>query len=454
MPHIVLKLDGNALSNGAAFQKAVETIRANPLYSYIVPSAPAGSEWRMTELLKKLERVEERDVIYWELGDKLSGIIQVLGLESELGEWMRREIAQLAEHIVSATPDWAYVASRGEYWSASILAKKLKIPVQDPTTLIKFTASGELDEMATKKAFMDAQLPDQLVMPGFYGSDTNGNIRFFPKNGSVISAAILAAETKAKELHVARSGVAGIPFMSPGIRTGSPNAIKTIDQMSFEHARCLSSRSDSGILHRHALTWLTRECIPVRVFDLFDQGKPGTRICSTETLKHMRSGKVIGIAERPGYTVFTLKRARPRKRRAIMEGIVSVLKRHHLDFEHEALGRDAVSFSVRNDALKGRQEEVAKSLRTTLRALVSYDSSEGVICLVGKDLGGDLIRLGSLLVALGTHLGNGAGRPEKEVRLSFMVQTACGSCILLGVESSTLRIAVNRLYDEIVRNQR
>ena len=454
MPHIVLKLEGNALSDGAGFQRAIDTIRTNPHYSQIVPSAPAGSEWSMTTLLKRLEHVQERDVIYWELGDKLSGIIQVLEIESELGEWARLEIAQLSEHIVSAAPDWSYVESRGTYWSAIILAKKLKIPVKDPADLVRFTPGGELDEVATRKAFAQATLPDQFVMPGSYGSDADGRIRVFPKNGSYVAAAVLAAQTRAKELHVARRGVAGIPFMNPRIRTGSPDALRTIDQMSFEHARCLSSRSDCGILYRNALKPLERANIPVRVFNLFDQAKPGTRICSSSALKHMRSGKVIGIAEQPGYTVFTLKRARPRKRRAIMEGIVSVLKKHGLDLEHEALGRDAVSFSVRNDALTGRQEEVARSLRRTLRALVTYESSEGVICLVGKELGGDLIRFGSLLVALGTHVGSGAGKPDKEVRLSFMVQTACGSCVLLGIESSTLRIAVNRLYDEIIRNQR
>lgn len=454
MPHIVLKLDGNALSDGIAFQKAVDTIRANPLYSHIVPSAPAGSEWRMTELLKKLERVEERDLIYWELGDKLSGIIRTLGLETELGEWIHGQLASLAEHIVGSTPDWAFVASRGEYWSASILAKKLKVPVVDPTHLIKFNACGEYDEATTRKAFRQATLPDQFVMPGFYGSDTGGNIRLFPKNGSDISAAILAAETGAAELRVARRGVAGIPFMSPGIRSGSPNSIRIIDLMSFEQARCLSSRSDCGVLHRNALAPVTRAGIPVQIFDLFDQAKPGTRICSSAALKHVRCGQFVGIAERPGYTVFTLKRARTRKRRTIMTAIITVLKRHGLDFEHEALGRDAVSFTVRNDALKGRQEEVAKELRTALRALVSYELNEGVIYLVGKDLGSDLIHLGSLLVALGTHCGNGTGRPEKEVRLSFMVQTACGSCILLGIESGTLRIAVNRLYDEIMRTRR
>lgn len=454
MPHIVLKLDGTALSDGAAFVNAVKVIRSNPLYTHIVPSAPAGRDWRMTELLRKLEHVEERSDIYWLLDDHLLNIVRKLDLGRDFENWICAETIALAQHIDSKEVDWAYVASRGEYWSASILARALRIPIVDPTALIKFTPSGEYDERGTRRAFSEASLPEQFVLPGFYGSDHEGKVRLFPKSGSDITAAILAAATAADELHVARASTAGIHVINPGIRTGSPSTLRLIEYMSHEQAACMASRSDCGALHRLALQPVARARIPVRVFNVYEPGKPGTHIVPAGHPKLPKRNYVVGIAERPGFTVFTLKRARVRRRRTLMQSIRSVLSTHGLDFEHEVVGRDAVSFTVRNDALKGRHEEVAKDLRTALRAQVSFLPNEGVICLVGNDLGSDLITLGYLLAAIGTCCGNGAGRPAKEVRLSFLSLTACGTCIMFGVENDTLRTAANRLYDELMRRRR
>lgn len=453
MSHIVLKLGGTALSDGAAFARAVSIIESDSRYTIIVPSAPARWNWRMTELLRKLERFEERSNIYWELEEHLLEIARTRSLGPEAEAWISAQLIALAQHIDGTDPNWSYVISRGEYWSGMLLSLDLKLPLVDPAGLVKFRQNGVYDERATRKAFREASLPERFVMPGFYGSDPRGHVQLFPRNGSDISAAIVAAYTGAAELHIGRRGVPGIYAMNPNIYEGSPSLLRIIGHMSHDHAREMTYRSDSGALHPLALVPVARARITVRVFDVENPRKAGTYIVPAGHPKLPKRRTAIGIAERAGFTVFTLKRTGLNERRTTMDRVASVLKAFGLGYEHEATGVDHVSIVIRNDALRGRQEEVAKRLQTDCDVSVSCRANEGSICLVGHDLGTSLIDLGYLIIALGTHCGTGPESPGTEARLSFLSLSDAGTSIVFGVQNDALRKVANRLYREMIRKR-
>lgn len=453
MSHIVLKLGGTALSDGDAFKHAKSLALANDSYRILVPSAPAGNGWRMTELLRQLERTEERWIIYSKLEDVLREISRSLSLVNASENWIASQVMLLSQHVDSDDVDWNYVISRGEFWSGALLAETLGVPLVAPTNLIKFKRTGSYDERETRRAFKSAALPERFVMPGFYGADSEGRIRLFPRNGSDISAAIVAAETRAAELHIARKNTPGIYTMNPEIYDGSPNSFGIIDYMSHAHAREMTYRSDSGALHPLALVPLSRAGVTVRVFDVNRPEKPGTHIVPEGHPKLPKRRKILGIAERAGFTVFTLTSPGLNERKNFMDRVARVLKDHRLGYEHEATGVDHVSIVIRNDALRSRQEEVARCLRRVCKAAVSVRTNEGSICLVGHDLGTSLVDIGYLLIALANQCGNCHEEPGSEVRLSFLSMTAAGTSIVIGVPADTLRKAANRLYAELVRKR-
>ncbi len=453
MSHIVLKIGGTALSNGAAFASAEALVRATENYTIIVPSAPAGYDWRMTELLRRLQRVEERSLIYYQIEEVLQEIARSRSLGMDVERWISEQIMQLSQFADMQDADWSFIISRGEFWSGTLLARSLDLPLVDPTSLIKFRLNGEYDERATKRAFKEASLPERFVMPGFYGSDPEGRVHLFPRNGSDISAAIVAAETGASELHIARKRAPGIYSVNPGIYEGSPNDLRVISYMSHEQAREMTYRSDSGALHPLALVPVARAGVSVRVFDIDKPGKRGTYIVPTGHPALPRHRKVIGIAERAGFTVFTLKRTGLNERRNFMDRVGLALKSHGIGYEHEVTGVDRVSLILSNDTLKSRHKEVAQTLRRVCKVSVTWRSSEGTICLVGNDLGSNLVDLGYLLIALGTHCGNQSEPPGSEVRLSFLSMSDEGTSIVLGVQSDALRKAVNRIYHQLVRGR-
>ena len=88
----------------------------------------------------------------------------------------------------------AYIASRGEYLSAKVLAAKLGVPFVDTQDLIKFGTKGEL-LLDISLDLLRARLADcgRAVLPGFYGSDKDGVVRTFSRGGSDITGAIVRA---------------------------------------------------------------------------------------------------------------------------------------------------------------------------------------------------------------------------------------------------------------------
>lgn len=450
MSHIVLKLGGTALSDADAFRRAVAIIQSNPQYAIVVPSAPATDQWRMTELLKQIhDQPEERARLYWTIQEYLVRIVRDLRLGRGLEEWFAFEITRLSEHVEGPDYNPSYVTSRGEYWSGVILSQLLKWPLISP--LIRFYRNGGFNERATRKAFRKVQLPERYVMPGFYGEDVRGRIHLFPRNGSDISAAVTASQTRASELHIGRKGGRGIYAVNPAMYEGPQTSLQIISVMSHEHAREMTYRSDSGALHPLALIPVAKAGIQVRIFDVETPSRPGTRIVCPGDPALPRPGTLIGIAERAGFTSFTVKRVGLNEHGGFMDRVGEILKDFGRDYEHEATGVDHVSIVIRDEVLRGRQDEVAEALRTHLQAKVDICRQQASICLVGTELGSNLTRLGSLFIALGTHCGVCAERRGDEMRLSLISQTNAGTSIVLGVPDRLMRTAVNRLYKESIR---
>jgi len=452
MNRIVLKIGGTALADAACFEQAKRVIDSEKRYAIIVPSAPARVGARMTELLRSLAHCEDRSLVYWTIEEWLLEIVRKNGLGEETEGWIRTQLIELSAYIDTSGSNcsWTYVTSRGEFWIGTLLAKYCEIELVDSKDVIKFTLDGAFDPRATKRALKAYNLPERFVLTGFYGSDKNGNIYLFPRNGSDISAAIIAVYVGAIELHIARKGVPGVYVMNPDLYDGSISGLKVIPYLSHEQAREMTYRSDSA-LHPLALVPIAKVGMMVRIFDINRPGDPGTSIVHADHPKLPQRWKVLGLAERAGFTVFTLKRIGMNERTDFTDRIASVLKEFAIGYEHQTTGVDHVSLTIKNDDIRSRQEAIAKSFQKACRAKVTYVISEASICIVGHDLGSNPYELGYLHIALGTSAL--CESPCPNMRYSFQSQTAAGTSLVLGVPAENIRNAVNRLYREINRKR-
>ena len=123
----VLKFGGSSLADAEHFRQVAEIIKSDPKRRYVVASAPGkrfNNDTKITDLLYKCYSLafNEEDVteVFNEIKQRYNDIIRDLGLDLDLTEYYEKIRMSL---IHNSGRD--YIASRGEYLNALILAKYL-----------------------------------------------------------------------------------------------------------------------------------------------------------------------------------------------------------------------------------------------------------------------------------------------------------------------------------------
>ena len=105
-------------------------------------------------------------------------IVEGLGVSFDLDG----ELAVIAEHL-SQGPQRDYMASRGEYLNAKLMAAWLGWDFLDTAAFIRFRPDGVLDPETTYALLGEAMAKtERAVLPGFYGADETG--RWSPSPGA------------------------------------------------------------------------------------------------------------------------------------------------------------------------------------------------------------------------------------------------------------------------------
>jgi aspartate kinase len=170
MGEIVCKFGGTSMADAGQIRKVVSIIRADPRRRLIVVSAPGKrdpSDQKITDLLYACHDLISR-------GQDPSGPLKevkerFLELAKELG--LGRTTARLLEEVEARIRSGAskdFVASRGEYLCAHLLAEHLQAAFLDTKGLIWIGENGKVDEGSYPKLAEALRGPKQSVIPGFY----------------------------------------------------------------------------------------------------------------------------------------------------------------------------------------------------------------------------------------------------------------------------------------------
>ena len=237
MGTIVAKFGGSSLSEAEQFRKVRAIVTADPSRRYIIPSAPGKSErndYKVTDLLYKCHALARKQLscaeVFALIAKRYLTICTELGLTLDL----KPELAAIEAQIAGgASAD--YTASRGEYLNGRILAAYLDFVFVDAAAVICFDEQGKFDAEKTQ-AVLSRELArnPQAVIPGFYGSMPDGQVRTFSRGGSDITGAIVARGVKA-DLYENWTDVSGFLMADPRI-VKNP---KPINQISCRELRVL-----------------------------------------------------------------------------------------------------------------------------------------------------------------------------------------------------------------------
>lgn len=202
---------------------------------------------------------------------------------------------------IDASKTADYAASRGEYLSAIVLAKKLGYEFIDTADIVKF--NGEKLQMHYSLDLIKKRLEnvERAVIPGFYGSNQNGEITTFSRGGSDITGALVARAIGA-DIYENWTDVDGFLTADPRI-VDNP---EIIDFLSYRELRELAYMG-AEVLHPESIFPVRSVGIPINIKNTFNPSHPGTMIVSEKDLP--KNNKVItGIAGKKGFTIINVEK--------------------------------------------------------------------------------------------------------------------------------------------------
>lgn len=258
---IACKFGGTSTAGADMFRRIYEILKQNTDRRYVILSAPGrdGDAGKVTDALYRAWH--DRDIS--NVVKRFNAIARDLGVQMDF----RGEIEPMLHVSEAAT------VSRGEYLCAKLFSEWSGLPFADAADVIFFDKAGQIDYERTYRALRDmAKSFPGAVIPGFYGSGPGGEIVTFPRNGSDITGALVAAGVGAA-LYENWTDVPGLMTGDPAV---DPNA-RVIPSISYADIRRMSADA-AQVLHPDCLDAVERARIPTRIRCTMQPDAPGTLI--------------------------------------------------------------------------------------------------------------------------------------------------------------------------------
>ena len=263
----VCKFGGTSMANANTIECVKRIVDADADRRFIVVSAPGkrcdGDE-KVTDMLYDLKREFDKTC---EISDKFERLeARFESIQSGLGTRLNldREFDEIKAKLKSgATSD--FVASRGEYLSAKIFAEYIGADFVDAKDLIKFGSNGELQFEKTIFALQSALLNlKKAVIPGFYGSTDDGEIKTFSRGGSDVTGALVARAVGAS-VYENWTDVDGIYSADPR----KHKDVVMIERLCYKQMYALALNG-ANVLHKDAVYPVEEAGIPINIKNTFN----------------------------------------------------------------------------------------------------------------------------------------------------------------------------------------
>lgn len=267
---IVCKFGGTC----SAYSKAIENISAlskNDARCVFVFSAIGkenSNDEKLTDLLiEYCENEQPRDVLESKILTKIERLIEITETTFDIEKQFF-----LASNDFLKTGDRQKFISRGEEWTAQIMAQYLHIDFVSAENFM-FFKNGEIDtEKSRRKLEKLLKQHKKIVVPGFYGIEKNC-VKLFSRGGSDVSGAIIAKLTKS-EIYENWTDVDGIFQVNPTIYPS-----KVISTLSYADLSLISS-NDGKVVHPDCAQILNGSTVGMHVRSIFNVDAPFTKISS------------------------------------------------------------------------------------------------------------------------------------------------------------------------------
>ncbi|MCL2111025.1 MAG: aspartate kinase [Clostridiales bacterium] len=436
MAVVVAKFGGSSAADGIQIRKIKAIVDSDPGKRYIVVSAPGkrfSADSKVTDMLYLLKTQIDVSAPYEQVLQVVKE--RFLGLEADLG--VDVGIADEFSVIEKKLKDGAsadYLASRGEYLSAKVIAAFLGYEFVDTAGLVLFNEKGKFLHDETDAA-LGATLAkyERAVIPGFYGTTPDGNIKTFSRGGSDITGALVARAVKA-DVYENWTDVSGFLMADPRV-IENPKAIKNL---SYKELRELSYMGAS-VLHENAIYPARLAGIPINIRNTNLPDDPGTIISADD---EVHGGQIVtGIAGNKDFIVIGIHKNMMSNEIGFIKLILSILEDYKIPIEHIPSGIDTVSLVIAKKYLDDKLDDLLEEFEKKLGAdSIEIFENMSLIATVGHGM--------ASVQGVAAKLFNSL--TEAGVNIRMIDQGSSEMNIIVGVETKDFETAIRAIYDAFV----
>jgi aspartate kinase len=431
--NILAKFGGSSLASAKQFKKVKSIIQADSDRKVIVVSAPGKDEQhqsKMTDLLLLINAHIDLGIDYDHLLDdiyqRFDGIIKTLEVDIDFEKAFSLFKKQLKKGLSKDD-----IISRGEYFSAQILAAYLGFEFVDAKDVIYLNFDGSVNEKKTKnKLTKMIDLNKHYVIPGFYASTPDHKIRTFNRGGSDLSGSII---TKALDfdLYENWTDVSGLYVADPKMIKDP----KRIDKITYNELRELSYRG-ATVIQQEAIIPLEKTGIPVHIKNTNQLEDFGTLI-GKDIENH--SAVISGLAGSKDYTSLTILKDSYRPLSSILIKVLNIFEKYKLNVEHIPTGIDNFNIITKTKPLKYIYFDLINDL-TNIDGVIDVTTEDNValVAIVGRNMSFIPGVSGRIFSALG----------KQNINIKVIAQASKEISIIIGVKNDDYKETIETLYNE------
>ena len=433
---IVARFGGDEASNSQEIIKAANVLKSDPSRRYAVISAPGSTPESVgvTDMLylchSRFVSHESYDDILRKIYERFSEIVSGLGINFNINA----EIENLKRDI-NMGMSLDYIASRGEYITARIVSEYLGWQFVDASGLIFFNKNGTPDKDKTFSVAGQKLKPMiHAVIPSFYGTADNGDIRTFVR-GDCDSAGALIACSVGADVYEKWSEAAKVFSADPSV-IPNPDLIRNI---TYTEALELNY-TGINLVTDNVILMLNGAGIPMRIASTHNPDDEGMLISSALPENSQRKLTAC-ISGSRNYTTVHIRKYGLNKDYAFNEKLFAIFARQRIPCQLSLSGIHQMSVILKAPVFDIRRNQIISEIQNELSPeTVTVEKGLSVIVIIGEGMGtvkGTFSRIFDALVRAG-------------VKAKMIEQGADQQNILIGVSDADYSNAVKSLYDELI----
>ena len=436
----VAKFGGSSLADAEQFKK-VKNIIENDENRRIVVVSAAGKRFKEDNKITDLLYLCYAHIKYSVSYESMFAIIEnrYLEIRDELGLKCNLESEfRIIKSRMKKGMNRDYLVSRGEYLAGMLMAEYLGYDFIDAENVIFFDYNGKVDIAKTREAMEKAvERSPKGVIPGFYGTLPNGEIKLFSRGGSDITGAIVADCINAS-IYENWTDVSGILMADPNV-VKDP---KRIEIITYSELRELSYMG-ANVLHTDAVAPAKRANIPINIKNTNAPENPGTIIVdeNNELLKNAKNYFITGIAGKKDFSVISIYKDHMSGEIGAIRKALEIFEKYKVSIEHIPTGIDTFSLVVATENIKKYLYEIVAEIKKECEpSEVKVIDNISLIATVGRNMADRPGMSGKLFAAIG----------NSGVNIRMISQGSDEINIIIGVENEDFEKAINVIYNNFV----